>query len=206
VQRPGEHPLAGAVLAAEEHRRLGRRDPAGEVEDPPELRVAPLQLGFGNLAVNVILQVGNPIPQPPEPGHPLEHGPDLGRGKRLGQIVKRTPPHRLDRRVDRGVRRDHHDRQPGELAQQRLQEVETRLDAELQINQRDIMNGVLDGANRLGPRGRLRDRVPRGLQRRPERPANVGLVVDNQHPHAHRPHRVCTKLDAWRDQTQPRVG
>ena len=144
----------------------------------------PSQVGLGDLAPDPVLQVGHPVAEPADLRHPLQHGADLGGGERLGQVVERPPPHRLDGRVDARVGRDDDDRQPGRLRQQRLEQVEARLARRA---------GGRPGPRRTAaarpcrsasaPGRRLLDGVAHRLQGDAERPPDVRLVVDDQDPH-----------------------
>ena len=80
VQRAGEDPLAGAVLAADQDDGVGRGDPPGQVEDAADLGVAAFQVDLGHLAADLVLQVGHPVAEPPDPRRPARarRGPGPG--------------------------------------------------------------------------------------------------------------------------------
>ncbi len=183
VQCPREHALARAALAADQHGGLGRGDPAGQLQHPAHRRVARVQVRLGDLVADPVLECLDPVAQAALPGDALEHGADLGRGERLGQVVVGPAAHGLDGRVDRGVRRDDDHDQPRRLLAQRSDEIQARLAPEPQVDQGGVARPTADAGQRLGPRRRLADLMAGGLQREAERSTDIGLIVDNRNFH-----------------------
>ena len=183
VEGPGEHPLAGAVLAPEQDGGVERGDPPGDLLDAADRLVAPLEIEGGDLVAAPIFEVGHAVAEPPDLRRPLQHGADLAGGERLGQVVERPPADRVERRVDAGVGRDQDHRQPGRLRQQRLEEVHPPVLAEPEVDQGHVEGPPLGHPEGVARPRRLLDRMPHRLQRDAERAPDVRLVVDDQDPH-----------------------
>ena len=107
VQRARDQLLAGAALAGDEHRGLGRRDPAHQLEHPLHRRrladqaveaEAPLQLGA---QLEVVAHQRALLERA------LDDDVDLVDLERLGQVVVGAVLHRRDRGLGRGEGGDH---------------------------------------------------------------------------------------------------
>ena len=124
VQRPGEHALPGAVLAAEQHRGIRGGRAAKQGQRRLHRRRPGLQQRLGVQPGQAILEGLHPRPEQPSLAEALDHRAELRGGEGLGQVVARPAAHRLHRGVDRGVGGDDHHVELGVLGQQQGQEVE----------------------------------------------------------------------------------
>ena len=115
------------------------RRPAGPARPPAAS--AGLALSRSTAGVGVAqraLQPRHPLLQGPHLRDALDDQPDLRGRERLGQVVRRPALHRLHGRVDRGVGGDDDDLQPGLCGQQPGDQVEPRLGAEPQVDERQV--------------------------------------------------------------------
>jgi hypothetical protein len=78
---------------------------------------------------------------------------------------------------------NHDDGQPGQLGEQRFEEVEARFVAEPQVDQGHVERLPLGLPKGIEPIRRFLDRMPHRLHRYSKRPADIRLVIDNQDPH-----------------------
>ena len=184
MDRPGQDPLARPALAPDEDHGVGRGDLTPLLQHDPQLRIVAVQRDFGDLARDLLFQVIHAVLEAPEPLDTLQHGPDLRRRERLGQVVERTPPHRLDRVVDAPVGRDDHHGHPRRTSQAGLHQVETRLAAQPEVHQRNIESRSLDQLRRVhDPRG-VFDRMAHRLEGNPEGRPNIRLVINDEDSHS----------------------
>ena len=135
MQGPRKHALAGAVLAAEEHRRVGLRGPGQHVHHRAHRGRGRGKQHVRRLRAELAFQVGGTPGQRALLEHAIQGMPDLCWGERFGQVVPSPTAHGLDRGFDRRVGGDHHDGQIWILGQQPWDEVEAALRAELQIQE-----------------------------------------------------------------------
>ena len=105
-----QHALAGAALAAEQHRRVGWRRRAARRPAPRASAARRCEVRrSGDLVGQPPLEVGHLRRQAPLPADALEQVADLRRRERLGQVVPGAAAHRLDGGLDGGVGGDEDD-------------------------------------------------------------------------------------------------
>ena len=122
----GDQLLAGAALAGDQDRGVGRRDAADQLEDAQHARIAPDQIAEVVARVELVARqrrLGGLCPRPHQAERRLHGLHHLLVGPRLGDEVGRAGLHAFDRQPDRSPRRDqdHRDRRHrlSDLAQQR---------------------------------------------------------------------------------------
>ena len=184
MDRPSQDPLARPALAPNQDHGIGRGDLTPLLQHESQLGIVADQRDLGDLARDLLLQVVHAILEVPESLDPLQHGADLGRRERFRQVIERAATHRLDRVVDAPVSRDDHHGHPRCPSQECLHQVETRVLAEPEVQQRHVESRSLD---RLRMRRRS-PRLPRPLgasTRGPTRRvvADIRLVINDQDSH-----------------------
>jgi hypothetical protein len=176
--------LAGAALAADEHRRARRRDLQDRVEHRAHGRARSDDVVE---AIRVGQELGGTAghsPDAPALEHRLDHPEQILDVDRLGHVVDRAVAHRGHGGVERAVRRhDHGHAVRVELARP-PHERQAVHPGHPQIGEQQIGSELLELRERLETvTGRLHH-VPSVAQQLRQRRAGVGLVVDNQDPPA----------------------
>ena len=184
VDGAGQHPLAGAAFAAQQNGRLAGGRLEGHVQGLAHARFLRLQIGLRHAGPDLVLQLLHMRLQPAQTLATRSSTTRswLGR-ERLGQVIEGAAPHRLDRGFDRGVGRDHDDRQSGSQLQQGRQHIEPLLLAQPQIEKGHVELAMAEQLLGLRAVARLGDLVVHGLQAEPQRLAQVLVVVDEQNVH-----------------------
>ncbi len=183
VDGPSQDPLPGPALAPNQDHGIGRGDLAPLLQHESQLGIVADQRDLGDLARDLLLQVVHAILEVPESLDPLQHGADLGRRERFRQVIERAATHRLDRVVDAPVSRDDHHGHPRCPSQECLHQVETRVLAEPEVQQRHVESRSLERLQCVGdPRGFL-DRLALRLEGRSEGRADIRLVINDQDSH-----------------------
>ena len=183
MNRPGQDPLARPALAPDEDHGVRRGHLTPLPQHDPQRRILAIERDFGNLGRNLLFQVIHAVLKAAEPQDTLQHRPHLRRRERLGQVVERTPPHRLDGVVDAAVRRDDDDGRPGCTLQAGLHQVETRVIAEPEIHQRDVESRSLDQSRRVDDPCGVFDRVAHRLEGESQCRPNIRLVINDEDSH-----------------------
>jgi hypothetical protein len=127
MDRPRQHALARATLAANQDGGLGGGHRERHVQRRAHPRLAGSQVGFRHHRADLFLQLLDVRLQSPHLRDPINHGAQLVGLERLGQIVKRPAPHGLDRSLNRGIRRHDHDVQTRSQLQQPRQQIQPLL-------------------------------------------------------------------------------
>ena len=138
VNPPGQHALARAALALDQHHGVGGGNPPGLLEDRGELSVGAVEHDLGHLGPDLLLQVGHPVVQELDPPNPLEGRANLGWRERLGQEIERSSAHRLHRAIDAAMSRDDHHRQAGPVAEHLLHQVKPGFRPQTQVDEHRI--------------------------------------------------------------------
>ena len=147
----GEHAFFGPAIAAEQDCGVARCRLERERQCLLHGGHLGLQVGFGDDRTHLFLELFDMRLQPPHFPHAIEHEADLGGREGLGQIVDGPAAHGFDGRLDRGIRRDGDDRQPGSQSQQDRQHIEPVLLSQSEIKKHDVEEHVADKF--LGLRG-----------------------------------------------------
>ena len=112
MERPGDQLLAGSALAVDQDGRPGRGGLDDQIEDLPHARAAANDFSEPVLMrLQVLPQRAVLGDQPPLGERVAKDDQHLVVLERLGDVVEGAALHRRDRVLDRGVRRDHQDRQ-----------------------------------------------------------------------------------------------
>ena len=147
-----DHFLAGATLAADEHRGVGGGHLPGQLHRLAEQRRDADQ---GDLvAVAVLLhELEAEVAGFPRHHHRVRRPPDqhleVGGGKRLGQVIPGPGPQRLDAAGDAGVASHHDDDGIPVVLQRRPQDVHARGLGHVQVDEDDVELAALDRVDRL---------------------------------------------------------
>src|SRR5450759_3953857 len=187
VQQLGDHLLAGAGLAENQHRRIRGRDPLNQRQQPPELRALPDEFGAQVGRRQAALQEARPGPE----RLPLERAPDphfqLVERTRLRHVVERPHPHGFNRRVDGSVARQHDHVSRRRARTDGLQHVETALAREAQVEEDDFRLQFRHAPQRLFPATGRRHGELHPLQLRQQHAAERRIVIDeeNRRPFVH---------------------
>ena len=120
---------------------------AALLQNRADLRVLALERKLGHFDPDLLLQVGDLALQGPHALESLEDRPDLRGRERLGQVIERTTPHRIDGAIDAGISRDDHDGQPRRQLRQGLEQVQPRLIFEPEVDERHVERRALDAAS-----------------------------------------------------------
>jgi len=109
--------------------------------------------------------------------------PELLRSAGLRDVIERTPPHRLDGRFNRGVRGHQNYGYPRRETQNFLEQIETALLAQSQVEQHHVECSVPQCIQGGGAIGRERNIVPHCLNRGAQCKPDVLFVINNENPH-----------------------
>ena len=190
VDRPRQHALARAALAADQHGRLRRRDLERDVQRLPHRRLRGLQVRLGDDRADLLLEVRDVRLEAAEAGDAVEDEAELVGRERLGQVVERAAPHRLDRRLDGGVGGDDDDGQARCQPEECRQEVQPFLLAEAKVEEGDLEEAVAEDFLGGGAVARLADAVAHRLEGEAQGLAQAGVVVDQEGVHGGSPTAV----------------
>ena len=182
VQGARHQLLAGAGLAQDQHRGVGRRGLPHQLEDLGHGRRAadhPLEpeAALELLAQRLVVLREAPLLQ--LPGHA---GPQLDDVDGLGQVVRRALPHRQHRGLDAAVAGDQEHRQLGLQAPRLAQQVEAVAVAEPQVGDHQVEAARPQPVEGGVHRGRHLGLVVLGLQSQAQRLAVGFVVLDDQDP------------------------
>ena len=144
VDRPREHPFARPAFSPDQDHGVGRRHLTALFQDRADLRVLAIERELGHLAADLLLQVGDLALQRPNSLESLQDRPDLRGRERLGQVIERPAPHRIDGAVDAGISRDDHHRQSRRELCEGLEQVEARFISQPQVDERHVERSTLD--------------------------------------------------------------
>ena len=180
VDQPRHQLLARAALALDEHRGVGRRHAADQVDDPEHGR--PLRDEGREAALGL---QGRPelvdLPDERAPLERLAHDQDeLLRLERLGQVVEGAQLHRLHRRADAPERRQDDDLRPGIHPLRRLQDVDPALAVHPQVGDDHVERLLIQQGPRRGDAGRLPHGPSLAAQQHREREPHRRLVVHDE--------------------------
>jgi hypothetical protein len=192
VQRPRDHALAGAVLAQDQHVRVGRPDAGDHLEDALHRGGLGHQAGHALAAQQRVLSL-EPLPLSQGLAQ-LDLRPDDGEQPRvvpgLLDEVAGAAPHGLDRDLD-AAPGGHHDHREGRIdaldAREQIQPffARRRVAGVVQVDQRHVELARLDRREHAGRRRRGLELEALGLEQQAQGFENVGLIVGNQHA------RIC---------------
>jgi hypothetical protein len=190
VQQLRDELLAGAGLAAHQHRHVAAGHPRGGVEQPPHRpRVAddpPPQRALGGQRL-----VGHAQRAGLE--RALDHHRDLVDVERLGQVVVGAGLDRRHRDLLAAVGGEQDHRQARVARGDRRDQLEPAHARHLQIGHHH--RGVVELRQRGGARRRGQHAVPALGQHLAQRVQHAGLVVDEQH--RRRDHAACPADSGW---------
>ncbi len=137
VQRAGEELLAGAALAFEQHRRVGRRRTVKRDGDGGELRIFTDNLRRASALRELRFEQDVFGRQPALRERALDHQQQVIGVDRLGQEIERAFLHRRHRVLNAAERRHHDDRQLGIELLGRAQHAEAVAVGQPQIGEDD---------------------------------------------------------------------
>jgi hypothetical protein len=142
-----------------------------------------LQVDFGHDAADLLFELFDMRLEPPDVGNPVQYDAKLIRRKRFGKVVEGPAPHGLDRRLDRGIGRHHHDVQARSHAQQARQQIEPFLLGQVKIEQGRIEGSAAKEFQCLRAVAGLCGTMSQYFQRHPQRAAEAGVVVNYKDIH-----------------------
>ena len=183
VNRAGDQLLAGAGLAGDEHRALRLRDELGGPDDILHPAAAPDDA----VVVELLVALVEEVPVMGAQALVLQRAPDeheeLVDLERLLKVVERAELHRLDRALDRRVRRHHKNLRPlavltgaGELPDQ-LEARHSRHDV---VHDQQVEQALAEKPLRFARSRRRDDLVPVFAQSSRECAEDLRFVVDEQ--------------------------
>ena len=170
-----QHFLAGAALAAQQHRGVGRGDPARELQQLDR---------FARHRHRILVACGRPGAQA------RDHLEQLRRLERFHQVVGGPVAHRLHRALDAAEGRDQHHRHLRMQRADASQQFVAVHAAHVDIGDHDIDRILREQRERLGRAGCRHDATARQLQGVGERLAQLRIVLDDQRARA--AHAVLT--------------
>ena len=145
--------FSDAAFAAEQHRRVRRRDALDHREHGLHLVALRDDVGVGVAASERFAQRAVFLAQAVRIEFLADHQHELVERKRLRHVIARADFHRFDGRFDRAVRRHHHDGKRGVRALHGLQEFEAAHSRQAQIGHDQVR---LFAHQQLQPRFRVR--------------------------------------------------
>ena len=179
--------LAGAALAGDQHRRIGRGDAPHQLQDAQQPRIFAHQVAEVVLAVQLLARRHALVGLRARRGeaerglHGLE---DLLVGPGLGDEVGRAGLHAFHRELDRSPRgdQDHGQRRPQrlELADQREPFLARRAAREVHVLDHQLARILAHPLQRLRRRAHRMRRVARLLQQQRQRGGHGAVVVNDQ--------------------------
>ena len=182
-----DHLLAAAALACDEHRRIGWRHLAGEVDRPAKRRRGPEQrdlVGRGLPASLSVLLLTRLARHEQRMHGASDQDLEMRGRERLRQIIERALPQRFHARLDAGIAgHDDHDRVVvrAERRSQQCQPVDPR---HVQIREYDIERPALEELQGILAAARDRDVISLVTEHGGAALAQGMLIVDYEDPNA----------------------
>ena len=187
VDGPRQDALAGAALAAQQHRRLAGRHLEGHIERLRHGRLVRLEVRFRGGRAHLVAQPGDFLLQLADAGPALQHQTQLIGSERLGKVIEGAAAHRLDGRIDAGKGRHHDHAHARGVCPQEGQQVHALFAAQAQIEEHQVELVPAHLLPRLLTAGSLGNRVAHAFQRDPQRPSQTDFIIDQQQVHRGRP-------------------
>ena len=186
VHRLGDQLLAGAALAGDQHRCVGGRDAADELEDAEQLRVAAEDLSEVEALVELspchLGRLGGPGLADAE-GR-LDGADDVRVRPWLGDEVGRSPLHPFDSQRDRPPGRNQNHRQPRIFAPQSREKLQslfsTRTPGEVHILNDELRTFAAKPREGLGGCASRLGAVASLLEKKRKRRGDRGVIIDDE--------------------------
>ena len=179
-----EHLLAGAALPDEHHRRIRRRDLAGQLDGrakrprrPEEGHAAAVAVRLDELLARAELLAL----QHHRMRGAAEHEMEVRSGKRLGQVVPRPRAQRFDVRCHAGVSRHHDDERLGVRLESGLEDLDAGHGRHVQIEHDDVEARPLHHLDGFVAATAARHGVAFDLQHARASFAQRAIVVHDEH-------------------------
>ena len=189
MDRPGDELLAGPRFAAHQHARIARGHPGNEPAHSAEPRRTADETRCSLCPSHPPLERPEPERQLAFLPHPFQHGLDLGKLARLGEVVEHPLTNGRHGRLQRRLPGDDHRLGVRGHVTDTGDDLHPSDTGHVEINDHAVIGGAVEGRDRRPTIRTDRRLVPQARQFDPHQFLERHLVVGKQDPH--RPGRFC---------------